>query len=58
MYDYRLGLLFLAVIFLLSPIVMDWWATSTGDWYRPFLIWLVFIISLILLTKSQGNDEL
>lgn len=58
MYDYRLGLLFLAIIFILSPVVMDWWSSANGDWYRPFLIWLVFITGLMILHRSKGRDEL
>lgn len=58
MYDYRLGLLFLVIVFTLSPVVMDWWSSADGNWYRPFLIWFIFIIGLMVLNTRKGRDEL
>ena len=41
MYDHRLGLLLLVGLYLLSPVMMDWWLDDRGAWYRPFchLVW-------------------
>ena len=58
MYDYRLGMAFLVGIYLLSPIVMDWWLDSHGAWYRPFAIWFVPIGFYIWLNHKRGDDEL
>ena len=57
MYHYRLGMAFLVGIYLLSPIVMDWWLDSHGAWYRPFAIWGGLIALTLWLEQKRKLDE-
>ncbi|WP_199243953.1 hypothetical protein [Bacterioplanes sanyensis] len=57
MYDHRLGLLLLVGLYLLSPVMMDWWLDDRGAWYRPFAIWFVLIAFYIWLNRARGDDE-
>ena len=58
MYDYRLGLMILLGLYLLSPLVMDWWLDGQGAWYRPFAIWLLLLVFYIWFNRQRGDDEL
>ncbi|MDF1762647.1 MAG: hypothetical protein P1U57_04475 [Oleibacter sp.] len=57
MYDYRLSLVVLVGIYLISPIMMDWWLDVSGAWYRPFVIWLILIVLYIWLNRGQRQDD-
>lgn len=59
MYDYRLSLLMLIGIFLISPVMMDWWLDDRAAWYRPFGIW-AFLIALYIWfnSKQRNNDDI
>lgn len=58
MYNYRLSLVLLVGLFLISPIIMDWWFADRGVWYTPFVIWLVLILIYAVLSQKRGTDEL
>lgn len=58
MYIYRLVLLLMVIIYLLSPSIMEWWVTDDGMWYKPYLFWLMTIIATILLQGKHDVDEL
>ncbi len=58
MYIHRLILLFVFVIFLVSPAIIDWWLSPTGAWYRPYALWLLLIGASIWLQRWQEDDEL
>lgn len=58
MYNYRLGLLMLVAVFMISPAVMDWWLDDTGAWYKPFAIWLLLIALYIGINHKGRKDEL
>jgi len=57
MYDYRIGLILLLTLYLLSPIMIDWWLADNATWYKPFAIWFVFIALYIWLDRRRGADE-
>lgn len=57
MYIYRLVFLLVFGIYLVSPIVMDWWLAPESTWYRPYLIWAAVIIVAALLESRKNTDE-
>jgi hypothetical protein len=58
MYIYRLVLLLVVGIYLFSPAIMDWWIDANGDWYRPYLLWLILIVVTFILQSQRDADEL
>lgn len=59
MYDYRLGLLLLVGVYLISPIMLDWWLDTSNAWYRPFAFWFILLLCFIWLNnKQQHHDDL
>jgi hypothetical protein len=58
MYIYRLVLLLVVGIYLFSPAIMDWWIDTNGEWYRPYLLWLILIVVTFILQSQRDADEL
>ena len=58
MYIYRLVLLLMVIIYLLSPSIMDWWVVDDGRWYKPYLFWFITIIATMMLQGKNDVDEL
>ncbi|MBX9914626.1 MAG: hypothetical protein K2Y25_12090 [Pseudomonadaceae bacterium] len=58
MYIYRLVLLLVVGIYLFSPTIMDWWIDANGEWYRPYLLWLILIVVTFILQSPRDADEL
>ena len=54
---YRLMFVLVLGIYLLSPVLMDWWESNQPPWYRPFLLWGGLIIIAALLERSRRHDE-
>lgn len=57
MYFHRLILLVVFGAFLFSPVIIDWWLSESGSWYRPFAIWLILIGASVLLQRWQEDLE-
>ena len=57
MYTHRLLLLLLPILALLLPLLLEFWLFAAGPWYRPFLIWLVLCM-LVLLIEQWHRHEL
>lgn len=58
MYIYRLVLLLMVIIYLLSPSILDWWISGDSFWYKPYVFWLITIIATIILQGRHDVDEL
>lgn len=58
MYIYRLVLLLVVIIFLLSPGILDWWASGDSAWYKPYFFWLISIVAMLILQGRHDVDEL
>ncbi len=56
MHLHRLLLLLLPALYLLLPMVVDWWQAWQGPWYHPFLAWLALILFLIMLDRRRNHD--
>ena len=57
MYQYCLSMLLLVGIFLISPIMMDWWLSDNSTWYSPFVIWLLLILFYMWFTNKQKDPD-
>jgi uncharacterized membrane protein len=44
MSNHRLLLLVLLVAYIFTPTLFNWMISSSGIWYRPFIIWLIIIV--------------
>ncbi|MFT6102400.1 MAG: putative membrane protein [Granulosicoccus sp.] len=42
--NHRLLLLVLLVAYIFTPTLFNWMISSSGTWYRPFIIWLMIIV--------------
>ena len=58
MYIYRLVLLLMLIIFLLSPSILDWWVSVGSVWYKPYFFWFITIIATIILQGKHDADGL
>lgn len=54
---YRLVFILVIGIFIFSPAIMDWWTANNNAWYRPYLLWLMFIAATFLLQVQREADE-
>lgn len=57
MFMYRLVSALIIGTYLLSPVVVDSWSYNDQSWYRPFVIWLLFIIVAAWLEGRRDHDE-
>lgn len=58
MYIYRLVTVLVIGIFLISPIIIDWWIASFPQWHSPWQLWLILIITSLALQKQSDPDEI
>lgn len=54
---YRLVLILVIGTFIFSPAIMDWWTAENNTWYRPYLLWLIFIAATFVLQVQRETDE-
>lgn len=45
-------LLILLLLFIFSPSLFSWLLSTTGGWYRPYIIWLAIIIIAYFVQRS------
>lgn len=53
---YRLVLVLVVGLYLLSPAIMNAWSDQGGLWYRPYLLWLIMILLTFLLQGKSDAD--
>ncbi|MGI9274799.1 MAG: hypothetical protein ACR2PT_08130 [Endozoicomonas sp.] len=58
MYIYRLVLLLITGIYLVSPAIMQWWIGTGAQWYQPWTLWLVMVLAGMFLQPGSDADEL
>jgi hypothetical protein len=57
MYANRLILFLTITAFLLSPLLINWYAAQQENWYEPFFAWGVIIaISFWMMRSKDLND--
>ncbi|PJE80751.1 hypothetical protein CI610_00239 [invertebrate metagenome] len=57
MYIYRLVLLLIIGIYLFSPAMISWWIRLGEQWYQPWLLWLILVLSgFILQIRGKTHD--
>lgn len=57
MFIYRLISALIIGTYILSPAVVDSWTYSDQSWFRPFVIWLFFILIAAWLEGRRNHDE-
>ena len=57
MYDYRVSLLLVIGLYILSPVIIDWWLVPGSAWYSPFAFWLFLIIAYVWVQFKRGSDD-
>ena len=45
-------LLILLLVFIFSPRLFSWLLSTTGAWYRPYIIWLAIIVIAFFVQRS------
>ncbi len=58
MYFDRLVITFIVAGYFLSPIVMDWVSQGGSQWYRPYVVWLLFIVIAFWVTRGRDINDL
>ena len=58
MFIYRLVLLLVIGIYLLSPAILEQWITSEEQWYQPWILWFIVIVVCYALQIRGDSDEL
>ena len=58
MYINRALLLVVAIFLIFSPAIEEWVFHSGSAWYRPYPLWLIFIVTAYLNQRSRYPDEL
>lgn len=56
MYVPRILLLIIVSLFFFTPSLAGWIAETQGEWYRPFIVWLV-IIALAWWGQRSGRSD-
>jgi len=54
----RLEIPLVITLMVLSPNLLDLWASPQGGWLSPFIIWSGVIIVAIWLEKQRTQDDL
>ncbi|MBY4678289.1 hypothetical protein [Marinobacterium arenosum] len=56
MYLHRLLLLLIPAVYLMLPMVVDWWQSHPEPWFQPFVAWLALVLFLLLLDMRRRDD--
>lgn len=58
MQNQRLPLLLLLSIYIFSPTIFFWVSNPDGAWYRPYIIWVIFILAAYLYQRQNRHDDI
>jgi energy-coupling factor transporter transmembrane protein EcfT len=50
-------LLLLLLLFLFSPVLLEWITNSGNQWYRPYIVWLITILAFAWTEWKRGRRE-
>jgi len=54
--NYRLITILTVCFFVFAPLAANWATTPDGGWYRPYLLWLVFIFAVMLWQRHKAGN--
>ncbi len=57
MFVYRLVSILIVGSYLMSALLVNSWQEVDQIWYRPFAIWLLFILLAAWLEQRRKHDE-
>jgi hypothetical protein len=49
-------LLMIFFLFFFEPVLAKWSTTAASGWYRPYLVWLLFIV-IVFFTQRWGRKR-
>ena len=50
-------LLFLLVVYVLFPSLLDWVIDAKAGWYRPFIFWGGLVIAAYIMQRSGKSHD-
>lgn len=53
---HHLLMLLIPAVYLVMPMLVDWWLESHAPWYQLFIGWLILVLLLLLLDRRREND--
>ncbi|MBX2857375.1 MAG: hypothetical protein KTR17_01830 [Cellvibrionaceae bacterium] len=51
-------LLFLLVVYVLFPSLVDWIIDAEAGWYRPYIFWSGLVIVAYILQRRDSSHDL
>ena len=57
MLNYRFVALLILLACVVSPLSFQWLIEPGGNWLRPYLVWLVLIVSAAFLQRGNNGSE-
>lgn len=57
MYANRLILFLTLTAFLISPLLIDWYASVLENWYEPFIAWAILIVISFWMMRSRDLND-
>ncbi len=56
MYFHRVLLLLAPGLYIMLPLIIDWWQHLAGPWYKPFLVWALLILTAFLIERRRRHN--
>jgi len=56
MYFHRVLLLLIPGLYIILPLIIDWWQQLEGPWYKPFLAWTLLVIAAFAVDRRRGRN--
>lgn len=55
MNNQRLVILLLLIAYIFSPTLFNWIINPDGAWYRPYIVWMVVIVTAFIMQIRRKN---
>jgi hypothetical protein len=55
MKNQRLLILTMLIVYIFSPTIFSWITNPAGNWYRPYIIWVLLIAAAFILQVRRGR---
>ncbi len=55
MYLHRVLLLLIPAVYLLFPLVIDWWQDLQGPWFRHFAAWTAIVVIAFIIEQRRKH---
>ncbi|WP_423898268.1 hypothetical protein [Candidatus Pelagadaptatus aseana] len=55
MNNQRLLIVAMLIVYIFSPIIFNWIVNPAGNWYRPYIIWVLLIAVAFVLQLQRSR---